>query len=167
MKLFKLFGIIAFVAIIGFSFAACGDGADGGDGGAGGNGGDAGYADYYGTWKYTESATVWKSITISSDKIQVSLWTGGSYTLENLTWAPLANKGYHAANYPMGVTITGKLTQTGGGSRPPKADGSGNYALLNEMAEDYWYIHNDKQSLCWGSWSDKEGADAPFVKIIN
>jgi hypothetical protein len=164
MKKFAFLGFIS-IALMILTFAACPN--------PGGNGGDDKdpdqYAAYYGTWKYTVSATSWRSVTISKNKLQytTSDGTGGTeYTLENLQWVQHSNSGGTATSYPSGYIIKGTVTAKRYNA-PPKP-GSSTYANVGDIAEDAWYIHNNKQSLCWGSWSDsnKRGETEPFVKVV-
>ena len=122
-------------------------------------------ADYYGTWKY-EFSGFSVQVTLSANKLIYVNSALQTYTIENLTWAPVNNpSGAHIANYPTGYKITGTLKVLNS-MIVLKSDDSG-YAAVNDNAADFWYISIDKKSLMRGGTglpSDHAAHEGPFVK---
>ena len=114
-------------------------------------------ADYYGTWKCDWGGGAWGQVTLDANKLVYVDYRGYGYTMENLTWEAKTNpSGPLTDSHPTGYIIKGTLTAWN--VVAPFKDGTITWAIVGDIAVDYWYISIDKGSLAWGSW---EAIDHP------
>ena len=120
---------------------------------------------FYGTWLF-DGGVYHSTVIISNNKLLYYSNSGGSYTLEGLTWTPNTCAD---ADYPTGYVISGTLTQYKDMMPPYKADRT-TPADIGDTAYDCWHIHTNGASLVWLDWNSWDGTnytvifDDPFVK---
>jgi uncharacterized repeat protein (TIGR02543 family) len=100
-------------------------------------------AAYFGTWRKNDL----EQLTIGSDGIELVDVNGTGFTMSGLTWTKKDNPGGdYAEDYPKGYSVTGTMTKYNTRS-VHKADGSGGYCAVGEIAIIILYISTDKESI--------------------